>query len=61
VHSELTNFASFSPGPRLAVHLFLKERGRRVKKTPKAEKQAWFQESIETGNLTADTEDSKEK
>ena len=32
--------ASFDPRP--VVHLFLRERKRRVKETPKADKQAWF-------------------
>ena len=51
--------ASFDPRP--VVHLFLTEGEHRLKETPKADKQAWFQNVFQGENLTDDMEDYKKK
>ena len=43
--------------PRLAVHHFIDERRRRMKDTPKAERQAWFQNVFQQDD-TINTDES---
>ena len=59
INSNMPVVASFDPKP--GVHLFLTELERRLKETPKADKQAWFQNVFQRGNLTDDMEDYKKK
>ena len=59
ININIPDVASFVPRP--VDHLFLTERGLRVKEAPKTDMQAWFQKGFETDSLTDEREDYNEK